>query len=303
MNEAEWRQTYGVSGRENLPLVTLIITSWNYESYLEAALESAAAQDYPALEIIVLDNGSEDNSAALIQSFVRTRPDFHFIKLTKNLGQLGAVHHIFTRHRVNGDFVSFLDSDDFIFPHFISHHIRAHLLLDNGADISSSDTLQVDRHGTIVAGNMPHWWKLPDGDRTGWKDIVVRTHHNQPEQLRLTWASPTTTRWFWHPGTSMVYKRAKFDGLMAMITQPPEVKYALDASAAPFCHMGGGTILLDEPLSGYRVHGANTSVIAPQLQYIDSGRPSFGKSTKKQERWFQKHVKSIAKQAARASQA
>ena len=60
MNEAEWRQIYGVSGKGDLPLVTLIVISWNYAAYVRMALESAAAQDYPALEIIVLDNGSND---------------------------------------------------------------------------------------------------------------------------------------------------------------------------------------------------------------------------------------------------
>lgn len=297
MNESEWREFYGASGSKALPLVSIIAINWNYRPYLQAALDSAVAQDYPALEFIVLDNGSDDGSAELIETFVQAHPHVRFIKLAKNLGQLGAAHYIFAEHDVSGEFVAFLDTDDFLFPHFISHHVRAHLLLDNGADISAGDTMQIDRHGTIVAGNMPHWWKLPDSDRTGWQDIVVNTHHSLPDQLRLTWVPPSTKRWFWHPGTSILYKRQKIDRLMSSLEKPLEVKYALDASAAPFCHMEGGTILLDGLLSGYRVHGTNSSVIAPQLQYIDSGRASFGKDNKKQERWFRKHVKATAKQA------
>ncbi|MBN9024087.1 MAG: hypothetical protein J0H20_00415, partial [Rhizobiales bacterium] len=79
--------------------------------------------------------------------------------------------------------------------------------------------------------------------------------------------------------------------LMSAIRVPIEVKFALDASAAPFCHAEAGTILLSQPLSGYRVHGRNSSVTAPQLQHFDSGRASFGKDNKKQERWFRKNIR------------
>lgn len=291
MNEADWRQTYGVSGSEPLPLVSIIAINWNYSAYLLAALRSAVAQDYPALEIIVLDNGSEDHSAALIHDFVAQHPQIRAILLDRNLGQLGAAHHILTQHRVEGEFIAFLDTDDFLFPHFISHHIRAHLLSDSGASVSTGDTLQVDGNGTIIAGNMPHWWKLPEVDRPGWVGIQVPTHHETPQQLAMTFVPPAQLRWFWHPGTSIVYRRHSIERLMQAIHDPIEVKFALDASAAPFCHADGGTIVLPEPLSAYRIHGRNSSVTAPQLQYFDSGRASFEKGNKRQERWFRKNVR------------
>ncbi|MCX5516871.1 glycosyltransferase family A protein [Kaistia defluvii] len=291
MNEAEWRQTYGVSGSENLPLVTIIAINWNYATYLLTALRSAVAQDYPRLEIIVLDNGSQDDSPSLISAFVEQHPQVRFIQLMRNIGQFGAAHHILTQHRVAGDFASFLDTDDFLFPHFISHHIRAHLLLNNGADVSTGDTLQIDQNGTIVAGNMPHWWKKPAADRPGWVETRVSTHHDTPRQLSLTLIPPSQRRWFWHPGTSIVYRRQKIERLMQAIRDPIEVKFALDASAAPFCHTEGGSIMLNEPLSGYRIHGRNSSVTAPQLQHLDSGRASFVKGNKRQERWFRKNFR------------
>lgn len=291
MNETEWRRIYGVSGGEKLPLVTIIAINWNYAAYLLTALRSAVAQDYPALEIIVLDNGSEDDSPALIRTFVEQHPQVRFIQLAQNIGQLGAAHRILTQHPVSGDYASFLDTDDFLFPHFISHHIRAHLLLNNGADVSTGDTLQVDRHGTIVAGNMPHWWKELGVDRPGWVDTAVTTHQDAPQRLSVTLIPPTQRRWCWYPGTSIVYRRPKIERLMRAIRDPIEVKFALDASAAPFCHTEGGSIMLNEPLSGYRIHGRNSSVTAPQLQHFDSGRASFEKGNKRQERWFRKNFR------------
>lgn len=291
MNETEWRQTYGVSGSEKLPLVTIIAINWNYSAYLLTALRSAVAQDYPSLEIIVLDNGSDDDSAALIKSFVAQHPQVRFIELPRNLGQLGAAHHILTQHRISGEFVSFLDTDDFLFPHFISHHVRAHKLVNNAAGVSTSDTLQVDRHGTIVAGNMPHWWKETRTNRPGWIDVQVPTQHEAPQPLAMTLIPSTQLRWCWYPGTSIVYRRQNIERLMSAIRDPIEVKFALDTSAAPFCHAEAGSIMLNEPLSGYRVHGRNSSVTAPQLQHFESGRASFEKGNKRQERWFRKNVR------------
>ena len=291
MKDAEWRHAYGVSGSAKLPLVTIIAINWNYGAYLSVALQSAVAQDYPSLEIIVLDNGSEDDSAARIRGFAEQNPQVRVIQLDRNIGQLGAAHHIVTQHRISGDFVAFLDTDDFLFPHFVSHHVRAHLLVDNGAGLSSGDTLQVDKHGTVIAGNMPQWWKMDAAERPGWVDIEVPTQHETPLPLAMTLVPAGPSRWFWHPGTSIVYRRRGIERLMSAIRVPIEVKFALDASAAPFCHAEAGTILLSQPLSGYRVHGRNSSVTAPQLQHFDSGRASFGKDNKKQERWFRKNIR------------
>ena len=295
MNDTEWRQTYGVSGSEKLPLVTIIVINWNYGAYLPMALQSVASQDYPLLEVITLDNGSSDESPSLFQAFAEQHPQVRFIRLDRNLGQLGAAHHILTQHSVSGEFVSFLDSDDFLFPHFISHHVRAHSLVNNGAGVSTSDTIQVDGHGTIVAGNMPRWWKNPEAKRRGWVDIQLPTAHTPPRHLATTLIPSTERQWCWYPGTSIVYRRSHVEPLMAAIRAPVPVRFALDTSAAPFSHAPGGTIMLNEALSGYRIHGKNSSVTAPQLQYFDSGRATFSKLNQRQERWYRKNFRNKIK--------
>ena len=301
MNEAEWRTFYGVGGSEELPPVSIVAINWNYSTYLRTALESAVAQDYPALEIIVLDNGSDDDSVEVIEAFVEAHPHVRFVKLARNLGQLGAAYHLLAEYDVSGAFIAFLDTDDFLFPHFISHHVRAHLLLDCGADLSTSDVIQLDRDGIVVAGNMPQWWKSEPFDRPGWKQVTVDTQGVAPQPLSLTQIAPNPSRWFCFPGTSNLYRRERINELVGVIEPPIEVKFALDASAVPFCHEGGGTIVLNELLSGYRIHGLNSSVTATRLQHLDSGRASFGKSNKKQERWFRKAVRTFQKTAGRPS--
>lgn len=301
MNEAEWRQTYGVSGKGDLPLVTLIVISWNYAAYVRVALESAAAQDYPALEIIVLDNGSDDGSAELIETFIERHARVRFIRLAENLGQLGAAHHIFTRRQIDGDYVAFLDTDDFLFPNFISHHIRAHMLVGNGAGISTSETLQLDRAGTIVAGNIPLWWKSQVTYPSDWKTVEISTDHKPPLILDFTLVPAHITQWLWFPGTSNVYGRESMDELFSAIVEPVEKRFTLDMCAAPAGPIGQGSIMLHEILSCYRVHDRNSSVTAPTLQHFSSGRASFSEGNKRQHRWFRKSLRQIENQRRVAS--
>ena len=51
------------------PLVSIIIPAYNGEEFLGAALESALAQTYPAVEVLVTDDGSTDRSAEIAESF------------------------------------------------------------------------------------------------------------------------------------------------------------------------------------------------------------------------------------------
>jgi glycosyltransferase involved in cell wall biosynthesis len=88
----------------HLPLVSVIIPAYNRDRYLAEAIESVLAQTYPAIDLIVVDDGSSDRTAEVAQRYALT---YHFqpnggISAARNVGIALAT----------GEFLAFLDSDD-----------------------------------------------------------------------------------------------------------------------------------------------------------------------------------------------
>ena len=74
------------------PLVSFIVTSYNYEKFISRTLESIKNQTYKEFEIIIVDDCSSDNSAGVIERFIADNQDLRIILLRhdKNKGQLAA---------------------------------------------------------------------------------------------------------------------------------------------------------------------------------------------------------------------
>lgn len=97
-------------------LISIIIPIYNTEKYLEKCVESVRGQSYQNLEIILVDDGSTDNSGKLADDFAAKDKRIKVIH-QKNAGQ-SAARNAGIR-QAKGDFVSFVDSDDEIAPDFI----------------------------------------------------------------------------------------------------------------------------------------------------------------------------------------
>ena len=91
----------------NLPRISVVVPSFNQGHFLPEALESIFRQDYPNLEVVVMDGGSTDDSVAVIQSYAHR---IHYWQSQKDEGQSAAINEGM-RH-CSGDLVAWLNSDD-----------------------------------------------------------------------------------------------------------------------------------------------------------------------------------------------
>lgn len=101
------------------PLVSIIITNYNYGNFLAAAIDSALCQQYHPVEVIVVDDGSTDHSHGVIYGYgKKILPIFK-----QNGGQASAMNSGFRRSQ--GEIVIFLDADDMLLPKIVQQVVDA----------------------------------------------------------------------------------------------------------------------------------------------------------------------------------
>ena len=98
--------------KEDNPLISVIIPVYNVEKYLEQCLDSVVNQSYKNLEIICINDYSEDNSLEILNCYAKNDNRIIILNNTKNIG-LGYTRNMGLNY-ANGDFIHFLDADDWI---------------------------------------------------------------------------------------------------------------------------------------------------------------------------------------------
>jgi glycosyltransferase involved in cell wall biosynthesis len=102
------------------PLVSVLINNYNYRDYLVQAIESALAQEYRPIEIIVVDDGSTDDSRSIITRYgTKIRTVFQ-----NNGGQASAFNA--GVNAAQGDILCFLDSDDYWRPNKVTKVVEVY---------------------------------------------------------------------------------------------------------------------------------------------------------------------------------
>ena len=209
------------------PLVSVIINNYNYARYLRAAIDSALAQTYGCVEVIVVDDGSTDESREIIAGYGgRVVPVFK-----ENGGQASAYNAGFAVSR--GDVVCFLDSDDTLFPEAVATMVT---LFNEGGAVKVQWPMRiVDKHGRPT-GAISTTQPPPTGD------------------LReMVWRGGPVYDFNFHHGSA--YARP----FVAKIFPMPEPPYrnGADVYLITLAPVFGLLRTAAGPLGDYRVHGAN----------------------------------------------
>ncbi|MBE9209866.1 glycosyltransferase [Nostoc sp. LEGE 06077] len=103
---------------DNYPLVSIVIGNYNYDRFINQAIDSALNQTYTNIEIIVVDDGSQDNSREIIKGY-----GDKIIPIFKENGGQPSVYNIaFAISK--GEIICFLDSDDIFLPNKVEEIVN-----------------------------------------------------------------------------------------------------------------------------------------------------------------------------------
>jgi len=152
------------------PMISVVIPTFNRGKKTIAAVESVLAQTYPNLEIIIVDDGSTDESFQTIQRFVSQSvgESPRIVCVTqKNQGASTARNTGIANAR--GDYIAFLDSDDCWEPEKLDRQIKALTQLNNQCGVCFTDARLVNDSGMDMSSFQAH--------RRNYKDPVGIDRH------------------------------------------------------------------------------------------------------------------------------
>lgn len=121
LNNLAGRSDMPVPTFEAVPKVSVVIPAYNAESTLPVALEGLLAQSWPSLEIIVVDDGSSDGTAAVAETYAKQDSRVRCVPNGQNLGAYPTRNN--GMRVATGDFVTVHDSDDWSHPQKIERQV------------------------------------------------------------------------------------------------------------------------------------------------------------------------------------
>ncbi len=107
----------------NIHLVSIIMPTYNSEKYISETVESVLKQTYTNWEILIVDDGSTDNTNLLIQSYISKEPRIKHISLGYNSGKPARGRNVGISNS-SGKYIAFLDSDDIWHPDKLEMQVK-----------------------------------------------------------------------------------------------------------------------------------------------------------------------------------
>ncbi len=215
-------------------LVSVIIGNYNYGRFISQAIDSVLRQTYKNFELIVVDDGSTDNSREVIESY-GTKIISVF---QKNAGQGAAFNAGLAKAK--GEFVFFLDSDDYYREDKLEKVVAGFKEHPEWVQISHGRT-SIDKEGNII-GNDPTFFS--QGDVT---------------PLLLKWG-----RYAWAITSALCYRRSIINKVVPIPQRPRAADTYLTATVPFYGKVG----CIQEPLMFYRKHGKNRRSQTNNINYI-----------------------------------
>jgi len=223
--------------------VSIIVLNSNYGRFLAEAIDSALNQHHPLCEVIVVDDGSTDNSRAVI---ARYGDRIRSVLRQTNDGQIPALNSAWplARHPI----LIFLDADDVLFPHAAATVASRWTA---GTVKTQSPVVRIDKAGRQIGTIMPKY--PPNLDTATLRRTLLRTG--------CCFVSPSSGNAYSRGLLEAVARDAGFD-----LDSPRE--FCMDIIMECNAPFYGEVVTIYEPLACYRIHDSNDNM----FHVIDKAR-------------------------------
>jgi len=127
-------------------LISIIMPVYNGEEFILEAIKSVMKQSYKNWELLIINDGSTDNTEEIIKSFIENNNNIKYYSLNKNFGKVTAVNKGFELSK--GDYISLFAADDVMIENSLES--RLNFLIDNGLSAIFSDLYICDQNLNII---------------------------------------------------------------------------------------------------------------------------------------------------------
>lgn len=210
--------------------ISCLVNNFNYGRFVEGAVDSALAQTAPLDEIVVVDDGSTDDSVERLRRRYASDPRVHVVAKS-NAGQLSCFQEGFARS--SGDVVFFLDADDAWDAGYVA------AALDVYSSRSDVDFVFCSVHRLGEAATLFRPWPV---DRDLGYSVVMDCHR---------------PRWIGSPTSAVSMRRSVLERLFPIPYLEDWRTRADDCLVHGAAVAGARKYYLERPLVGYRVHAEN----------------------------------------------
>lgn len=127
------------------PLISIIIPCFNNGKYVEKCLKSINKQSYQNYEVIIINDGSSDNSKSVIQNFIEGKTRYFLINQNNSGVSVARNKGL---QIAKGDYICFVDADDYIEPNYLE--VLYKTMVNNESDLSICSVIHENLEGEII---------------------------------------------------------------------------------------------------------------------------------------------------------
>ena len=232
----------------SIPLVSIIVPLYNHAKYIEATLESFISEGHPNLQVVIIDDGSQDDSFDVAQAWFASHPKVFtnfVLERQENVGITKTLNRLLTR--CTGEFITMVASDDLLLPGGIQARLDA---LERRPDWLSvfGDATMIDEQGLQTATSA-----LCEIDHSNLK--ALEHDHLRTQELILRWSVP---------GPVLLSRREAFDSERG-VGLYDETMFIEDRDLYLRLLARNTLGFVKQAVAAYRMHTRNT-IAAPAAQ-------------------------------------